>query len=339
MKCRAEAGRSTIDINATVAAAPFAVPSNRRTTAEMATQTMLADLDREHLPNHHATHLLPTFQQSFTHPAPAVQPSDGTQLGPQTHGAESAFLGTDHEQYHAEQPHHEAQHDHAMHVAELASLFSGHAQHPDFGNAHQHRALLASSPHNDEHPRMRYSITPDEEQAFTAATGRDASSGEDSASLQGQAAVGGQSQSQPDQATFSDSAYDPFKAHARECSEQQLHLRQQQQKQQRQQQQHQQQQQLQQQQSVMSGGGSAMLRNMSANRPGSLSNKFARSNLSSIEEGTGSGIGNHGAGATGVAFYLDSLRQTWKLWPQICCCNGCLGDMSDLAVCNLCQSK
>lgn len=292
---------------------------------------MLADLDREHLPNHHATHLLPTFQQSFmhllptslqniTHPAPDVQPSHGTQLSPQTHGAESASLGTDNEQHHAVQSHHEAQLDRGTHVAEPASLFSSRAQHPDSGNPQEHRALLGCSPQKEEHPRVRYSAVEvavaDEEHAFTAATGCDASSREDSASRQGQAAVVGQSQSQPDQATFSDSAYAPFKAHARECSEQQLHL-QQQQLQQRQQQQHQQQQQLQQQQSVMSGGGTAMLRNMSANRPGSLSHRFARSNLSSIEEGTGSGIGigNHGAGATGVAFHPGLLRQTWKMWP------------------------
>ena len=45
-----------------------------------------------------------------------------------------------------------------------------------------------------------------------------------------------------------------------------------------------------------------MLRGVSANTTGSLSNKFARSNLSSIEEGIESSLGNRGSSATGVSF-------------------------------------
>lgn len=64
----------------------IAVPSCRRTTAEMATQTMLADLDREHFhAHHHASHFLPAALQHLMHLGPASPVNPMHDTGTHTH--------------------------------------------------------------------------------------------------------------------------------------------------------------------------------------------------------------------------------------------------------------
>lgn len=291
----------------------IAVPSNRRTTAEMATQTMLADLDSEHFHAHNTTHLLPTVLQHLMHLGfgPHADPTHKTgMVSRDTAGSQIKSQPLSVQQHAQGVPEHmghmtQASQSDSGSSPEQRPLLAGRpwqeptsgARGNHFGDRETHLGIRNMHPGVTEthsgvrepqrgvretHPGVRYSAvevasTADEEEALMSATAHGTVSQLSSAAMSGSCQANAYAQSQSD----SDTAGQTLEhATVTDMTHQQSPM-------QRQQQQQQWQLQQQQPQSVLAQ------REMFRDASGGMSNQIGRSNLSSIDEASGPDTTRH----------------------------------------------